>query len=281
MRRSYSRVILALTLILIASAILLLSLGGYLDSVKGLILRPLSGIQEWISSRFTAVRDWITSPREIASLQAQISDLENENSQLKQEIITLREQLAETRILEALLDYARSRPDNVYLASDVIGKDVSPFLRWVLIGAGSDDGITRAMPVVGAEGLVGRVMDVYATVSRVQLITDPNAAVNVKLQSSRSDERADGVLVAELSGELRVELIDPDVDVQPGDLVLTSGLGGSFPADIPVGQVISVRTRDYELFQQAVIQPAVDFGRLNILLVITNFRALPLAETSP
>jgi rod shape-determining protein MreC len=76
-------------------------------------------------------------------------------------------------------------------------------------------------------------------------------------------------------------LIDPDVDVQPGDLVLTSGLGGSFPADIPVGQVVSVRTRDYELFQQAVIQPAVDFNRLDILLVITNFRALPLAETNP
>jgi rod shape-determining protein MreC len=133
------------------------------------------------------------------------------------------------------------------------------------------------MPVVSAEGLVGRVSDVYATVSRVQLITDPALAVNVKMQSTG----ADGVLAAELNGELRVDFIDPEEVVESGELVLTSGLGGSYPPDIPVGEVLSLRARDYELFQQAVIEPVVDFNDLRILLVITSFRPLPVISSSP
>jgi rod shape-determining protein MreC len=104
-------------------------------------------------------------------------------------------------------------------------------------------------------------------VSRVQLITDPEAAVNVRFQESR----ADGVLAAQLNGELWVDLIDQNAAISQGELVLTSGLGGGFPDDIPIGRVLSIRKRDVELFQQAVIQPTVDFENLDIVLVITNF----------
>jgi rod shape-determining protein MreC len=115
--------------------------------------------------------------------------------------------------------------------------------------------------------LVGRVVEVYPTASRVALITDPAEAVNVRLQ----DSRADGVTSAQPNGELRVDMIDQDAEVASGELVLTSGLGGNFPPQIPVGQVISVRRRDFEVFQQAVITPSVDFENLEILLVVTNF----------
>jgi rod shape-determining protein MreC len=159
----------------------------------------------------------------------------------------------------------------------VIGRDVSPFLRSIWIGVGSDDGVARGMPVVTNQGLVGRVMDVFATVSRVQLITDPQSAVNVRLQ----DSRADGVLVAELSGELHIEMISQEETISPEELVLTSGLGGNYPPDIPVGQVLSIRKRDYELFQEATIRASVDFFDLEIVLVITSFRPLPIGDNTP
>jgi len=64
-------------------------------------------------------------------------------------------------------------------------------------------------------------------------------------------------------------------------VVLTSGLGGNFPSEIPVGTVAAVRKRDFDLFQQAVVEPSTDFGRLEIVLVITNFKPFPIGETAP
>jgi rod shape-determining protein MreC len=277
MNRQSSQALLALTLIILTLGLLVLDTAGYLDPVKGLAMRPVGGIQSWLAPRVYALRDMITSPRDIATLQRRIAELEGENAQLQQEIVTLREQIAEAEVLAALLDYARTQPQNLYLASTVISQGASPFLRTVWIGDGSEAGVVRGMPVVTQRGLVGRVIEVFPTVARIQLITDPQAAVNVRLQTSR----ADGTLVAALNGELRVELIEQGAVVTPGELILTSGLGGAFPADIPIGQVISVRQRDYDLFQEAVIQPSVDFSELEIVLVITNFSPLPVEATRP
>lgn len=277
MKRSTSQVLFAGTLILLAAGILILSLGGYLVPLQGLILRPLSGIQSWIALRVAATRDMLTSPRDVASLRGEISQLEAEVARLQQEIISLREQAAEAEILSALLDYARAQPESHYLATIVIGKDISPFLRSLWIGRGSDTGISRGMPVVTDRGLIGRVIEVFPTQARIQLITDPDAAVNVKFQVSR----ADGVLSAQLNGELWVDLIDQNATISQDELVLTSGLGGKYPIDIPVGQVLNIRRRDYELFQQAVIQPSVDFDDIEIVLVITNFRPLQIEQSTP
>jgi rod shape-determining protein MreC len=277
MSRSRSRALFALILALIAVAFIFLSLGGYLDFTEGLLLRPLSSIQGWFSSRYAAIRDLISSPRDVASLRARIAELEAANALLEQQVISLREQVTETEILAALLDFARTQPESRYLAGPVIGRDVSPFLRSVWIGVGSDDGVGHGMPVVTNQGLVGRVMEVFATVSRVQLITDPQSAVNIRFQ----DSRADGVLVAQLSGELYIDMISQEKTITTDELVLTSGLGGTYPADIPVGNVLSVRKRDYDIFQQATIQPAVDFYNLEIVLVITSFRPLPIGDSNP
>lgn len=277
MNRSSSRSLLALSLILLAIGLMVLSLAGYLQPVQGLVLRPLAAIQSWLALRVSAARDMIASPADVAVLRARISQLEAENANLQQENISLRGQLAEVQILAALVDYARTAPESRYLAADVIGRDISPFLRSIVIGRGSDDGILRGMPVVTSRGLVGRVTDVFASVARVQLITDPEIAVNVLLQSSRGD----GVLVPQVNGELWVDQINQSVTVTPGELVLTSGLGGLFPPNVPVGQVISVRRRDFELFQQAVVQPSVDFERLQIILVITNYSPITSSDEEP
>jgi rod shape-determining protein MreC len=78
-----------------------------------------------------------------------------------------------------------------------------------------------------------------------------------------------------------LDMISQDETVEPGDLVLTSGLGGGYPADLIIGQVVSVRSVDVELFQQAVVQTSVDFSRLEIVLVITNFRPVDISPLVP
>jgi rod shape-determining protein MreC len=276
MGRIRTHTFLAIVLILLAAGILLLSEGGILQPAQDFILRPISSIQSWIAVRYSAIRDLINSPSDLAEYRARTAELELEVAQLQQEIIGLQEQVAESQILSSLLNYARSQPENRYMAANIIGVDTSPFIRSVWMDRGSDDGVKQGMPIVTERGLVGRVAEVFANGSRIQLITDPEIIVNTRLQNSR----ADGALAPQVSGEVWVDLIDQDAEVSEGELVLTSGLGGGFPSDIPIGEVISVRKRDYELFQQVVIQPSVEIDNLEIVLIITNFQQLPF-ETNP
>jgi rod shape-determining protein MreC len=270
-------VIFASTLILIAVAVLILQISGYLSPVTNTFMRPVTAVQRWFAVRYIAVRDLIASPSDMAAMREEINQLQAENALLQQEIIALREQASEAEVLAALLDYARAQPASRYLATNVIGRDVSPFIRSVLIGQGSDSGIAVGMPAVTAQGLVGRVEEVFASYARIQLITDPETAVNVKFQQARTD----GILTARLNGEIFVDLIDLNAELVEGELVLTSGLGGKYPPDIPVGQVTSIRRRDFDLFQDATIQSSVNFEELSLVLVITNFEPLIFESTSP
>jgi rod shape-determining protein MreC len=277
MKRTSPRVIFAGTLIIIAVAILILQLSGYLTPITNVLTRPVTALQSWFAVRYIAVRDLLASPNDMATMREEINQLQAENALLQQEIIALREQASEAEVLAALLDFARAQPASRYLATNVIGRDISPFIRSILIGQGSDAGITVGMPVVTAQGLAGRVEEVFSSYARVQLITDPETAVNVKFQQARTG----GILTARLNGEIFVDLIDLNAELSEGELVLTSGLGGKYPPDIPVGSVTSIRRRDFDLFQDATIQSSVSFEGLSLVLVITNFEPLILESLNP
>jgi rod shape-determining protein MreC len=146
----------------------------------------------------------------------------------------------------------------------------------VIINIGSNQGILPGMPVVTNKGLVGRVDAVIAEAARVLLVTDAASAVNVRLQSSDIE----AMLVGSVTGDLSLDMISQDATLTVGDVVLTSGLGGTYPPNLLVGQVLSVRKLDYELFQQAAIQPNVDFNHLGFLLVITNFAPVNISPLS-
>ncbi|HKY78924.1 MAG TPA: rod shape-determining protein MreC [Anaerolineales bacterium] len=261
-----------ITLVLLAAGLLLLALGGYLSPIFSSALRPVYGLQTWLYDRFQAIQDFVNAPTDITRLRQENADLSSENATLQTQIIALQQQVTEIELLSALLDFARARPENAYQAAAVIGRDPSPFLHYVIINRGSDDGIRRGMPVVAQEGLVGRVAQVTANAARVELITDPAAQVGIQLQPSE----VDGVLTGSITGDLSVDLIPQDATLQAGDLVFTSGIGGLFPSSILVGQVSSVRQEAQALFQTATVQPVVDFTRLEIVLVIVNFQPVDL-----
>ncbi len=262
---------------LIVAGIIFLALAGYLAPIIRMTLNPVVDLQSWISTRYTALYEFVTVPRDVASLRQQNAVLTNENSRLQTQIIQLQQQLKEAEVLYALLDFARSRPENEYVASAVIGRDPSPFLSYVIIDHGSDDGIRHGMPVVTQQGLVGRVDAVTASASRLQLITDPGSTINVRLQSTQTET----LLQGSITGDLTLEMIPQETKLNAGDLVLTSGLGGSYPSDVLIGQVISIQRREGELFQTASLQPAVDFTQLQAVLVITNFKPVDIEPLTP
>ena len=257
-----------------------LALGGYFSSASNVFTGSLVNIQTWFATRFTAVQDFLTAPRDMASLQQRNTELEAEVSKLQAQVIQLQQQAGDTEALAALVNFAQARPENRYRGAAVIGLDPSPFLHYVIINQGSNDGIRRGMPVVTEQGLVGRVDAVIADAARVQLITDPASTVNVHLQNSE----VDASLTGSITGDLNLDLIPQDRSLQSGDLVLTSGLGGGYPPNLIVGQVGNPRTNDVDLFKDVNVQPVVDFNQLKIVLVITNFEPVdfsPLETLTP
>lgn len=272
------RPVQTIILVLFVIGLIALALGGYLTPLSRLVLNPVVSAQTWLSVRFHALQNAIAAPQDLARLRQRNSEMEVEVSRMQTEIIVLKQQISETRVLSALVDFARVQPENRYLAASVIGRDPSPFLDYVIINRGSDDGLRRGMPVVTQQGLVGRIAAVTADAARVQLITDPASNINVKLEPSR----AQAVIRGEVSGEISLAMIPQSAQVEIGDLILTSGLGGNYPTNILVGQVTGVRRRETDLFQSASVQPVVDFNQLEIVLIITNFRPIdisPLVST--
>jgi len=277
MKKKFPRSLQTIVIALLAIGVVALALGGYLTSLSNFVNQTIVGGQTWVSTRYLAVIDFLTVPRDVASMRQRNVELEAEVARLQTQVIELQQQVTETQILSALVDFARASPENTYKAATVIGRDPSPFLRYVIINIGSNDGIRGGMPVVTDQGLVGRVDAVTADAARVQLITDPASAVNVSLQNSKTE----AMLVGSITSDLSLDMISQDVTVQPGDVVLTSGLGGGYPPNLLVGQVISVRKLDYELFQQATVQPIVNYDQLQFVLVITNFKPVELAPLIP
>jgi rod shape-determining protein MreC len=193
-----------------------------------------------------------------------------ENLQLRREaairerrVSQLEEQALETQRLQGLLAIRdASRAD--FLAARVVGRDTSNWFKTILIDRGSSVGIRRNLPVIAPDGLVGRVLEVTPTLSKVQLLTDPVSAAGGLVQRTR----VAGIVFGNLEAGLVVRYLPQLADVAVGDEMITSGLGGVFPKGIPVGRVVAVERRSGALFQEATLQPKVDLSRLEEVLIL-------------
>ncbi len=213
----------------------------------------------------------------MATLREENMVLRNEVAQLQSEIIALQENLAQAEILYTLLDFARNNPDHQYVAATVIGREISPYLQYIVIDKGSNDGIRFGMPVVTQQGLVGRIDAVISDAARIQLITDAGSVVNVRLKNAN----VEGQVRGSITGEVSLDMVPIDSKVDIGEVILTSGLGGTYPPNIFVGQVLSLQSRQNALFQTGSVQAIVDFSTLGAVLVITNFDAVDISPLVP
>jgi rod shape-determining protein MreC len=254
-----------------------LALSGYLTSVSRIVVDPIVSAQTWLAKRYQAIQSLITQPEDINTLRQSNIELEAENSKLQVQIIELQQQVSEAQLLSTLVDYERRHVENEFVAAAVIARDLSPFMHYVIIDRGSDDGLRKGMPVITQQGLVGNIAAVTSGAARVQLINDPGSSINAILQQSG----VEGVVNGQITGEIELDMVSKNATIQPGELVLTSGLGGKYPANLVIGQVVTIRSEAFSLFQSASIQPAADFSQLEIVLIVTNFQPEDISPLVP
>jgi rod shape-determining protein MreC len=251
---------------------------GNTQAVENLILKPVTPVQDHLSGLTNDFSDLIQIFRDLKELRHRNEELQDLAGSLMIENVRLKELESENETLRQLLQFTQANPTYTYRAAEVaghvIGQDPSNLLRFIIIDVGTDDGVARGMPVVTDRGLVGRIVEVSSGSSKVLLITDVSSSVNAIVQSSR----ATGIVEGKSGGGLVMKYIPQPVTVNVGDIILTSGLGATFPKRLVIGQVTAVHKRDIELFQQVEIKPTVDFDRLEIVLVITNFEPIEVVQ---
>ncbi len=198
-------------------------------------------------------------------------DTQQQNQTLKRENLELRSELQQTR--EILQQNVRLRKllafvdelDRPALPAQVIGEDASNWARTILIDKGTQAGLSNGLPVVSAQGVVGRIIKIAPNSARVLLITDASSAVAALVQRTRTR----GV-VRGRGDSLSLEYALRDAEIKIGDLLITSGMGGIFPKGLPLCQVETVEKDQFGLFQRIKARPSVDFSHLEEVMVIVG-----------
>ena len=249
----------------------MLYVAGYLTPAREFLLRALAPVQTTVSSLASQVEDVTSTARDLRTLRERNAELQKNIDSLIIENVQLNEIEAENANLRRLLNFAQRHPFFEFRGAEVvarvIGSDPGNLSDYLLISLGKDHGMKEGMPVVTERGLVGRIEHVFGTSSQVLLLTDPASAVNALIQSSCLT----GMVQGQVGGGLEIDYIPQDATVTPGEIVVTSGLGGSFPRNLVIGQITHVYQQDYEMFQRAVVRPSVNFDQLEQVLVITDY----------
>jgi rod shape-determining protein MreC len=245
------------------------------DSALGLlepVFRLASGLRAGVQNLAGGFQD-------VDALRAQVVELQNQVNELMTSAVRLRELQSENDLLRQQLAYKRANPDFDLVgatvlqrnsdAARVIAQDPSNLMRSIIVDQGSAEGVKVGMPVVTPQGLVGRVIETGTHWSKVLLIIDASSSVNAVVQSTRATGMAQGG--PDPNGQLIIRYVPQGEAIKTGDLILTSGLGGNFPKRLVIGQVTEVWKFDIELFQEASIQPSVDFARLEFVLILKKF----------
>jgi rod shape-determining protein MreC len=261
------RATLMLVMIVLLLAGMLLRPSGYLQPVENTIFTVLAPLQYGLHWLGRQVSDRVRVVRELGSLEAHNQELETTVDSLMIENVRLREAEIENANLREQLYFKLANPTYEMLAAEVIGYDPSNLLHYIVIDRGSQDGIVSGMPVVTARGLVGKVSATYPRSARVMLLTDPASSVSALIQSSR----ATGIIQGQGRAGLIMRYVEQNEQVEVGDIVLSSGLGGNLPKRLVIGTVTSVTRAQVEMFQEVQVQSAVQFDRLEMVLVIQGF----------
>jgi rod shape-determining protein MreC len=200
----------------------------------------------------------------LRGVRAENRDLKQQIEQMRLEQVRLSEDAAQARRLQNLLAFKEQFVSKT-VAAQVIGSSGSDLSRVVYIDKGENAGIKRDMPVMTADGIVGKVLMVYPAVSQVLLINDQSSGVGAILEKSRLQ----GVLRGGANGEVMLERVMSDEQVVPGDVVLTSGGDQIFPKGLPVGTVRKV-SNGKDLFLTVKIKPAANLSKLEEVLVLVE-----------
>lgn len=241
-----------------------------------LFLKPARNLFLFISTPFLNILEKagsliISKPANFFEAIASIKDLNLENERLHDEVRKLEsekadliEQGKENEILKKQLGFVEESKDLNLLPAYIIGRAPNSFLQYLILNKGEKDGVKVGQTVISEGLLVGKIIEVSSSTSKVFLITNPTGAVPALTQETRGSGLAKG----EVGYGLVLEDVPKDINIAQGENVLTSGLGGDYPKGLLIGKIEKIISSSADIFQKASLKILTDFSKLEIVFVI-------------
>lgn len=237
------------------------------DNAVGYIVEPVSKLFNSIAVKTGDFFGYFKDKKELINknqeLDNRVMKLEHENSSLQALEI-------ENERLRGLLNFKEQNPQFALEACTVISKDTSNYYSTFLIDKGTNDGIKTNMPVVGAKGVIGYIVETGASFAKVQTIIEGGSSVGCVVTRTGNTAVCEGNTALLKDGLMTMIYVSKEMNLVEGDIVETSGLGEIYPSGIALGRIKEIKTEGITKSQYAVVQPVEDFDVINEVFVITN-----------
>ncbi len=262
-------IIVIVSILLIIAAVFTSRNDGNMGIVEGIVGDIISPIQKIIYGATSYVYNSILDIKERRELLANYQQLKERVAYLEKELIRMNELEKQNQRLRKLLDFATEREEFVVTGARITGKDPGNWFDVFTIDKGKNDGIAVNMAVVTEQGLVGRIIEVGPDWAKVQAIIDGRSSISGIIERTRDNGVVKGNnLFGFEDGTCSMIYLPLDSEIVEGDKVITSGLGGILPKGIYIGEVKEVTRAKRDLYKTAIIEPAVDFRRLEEVLIV-------------
>jgi rod shape-determining protein MreC len=246
-----------------------------LDPVENVTLNVTSPIQAAMRHVTRPVADWVNNITDAGALSDENTKLRQENERLTNELARAREDAIQQQGAKDLDAVRKQFPNDVFVTASVVSRDSVSVRSIIAIDRGKSDGVREGQIVVSeGRSLVGTITKVFDSYAWVTLITDPKSAVSAIVQESR----AEGVVAGNYDASLNMEFVGQGAAVKQGDFVMTSGVGGGYPAGIVIGRVATVQKTDQDLFQEVRVDHLASLSSIERVLVLTSFEPQKLEK---
>lgn len=234
------------------------------NSASNLVM-PIQNGLTYLKNKMAGNNTFFT---DINNLKTENEQLKQKNSELEQLLRELENTKTENETLKEYLNLTEKYGEYKTIPGYVINKDISNYSKTIVINIGKKDGVEENMTVIGDKGLVGHVVSVTDSTAKVQTIIDTASSVSCSMSTTKEAIVCKGTLDDKSS--LKAMYIPTDSNIIQGDSIETSGLGGIYPKGIHIGTVKKVTNTQNMIDRYAIVETAVDFDKLDTVLVITN-----------
>lgn len=238
---------------------------SYIENICNIFVMPIQNGFTYLKNKFSGNDTFFA---DMDTLKQENESLKQKNSELEQSLRELEVIKSENETLKEYLNLKEKYQDYTTIPADVINRDISNYSSTIVINVGSDDGIKEDMTVIADSGLVGHVISVTSNTAKVQTIVDTATAVTSTISTTEDTIIVQGTLDDKTT--LKATFIPTDAVVLEGDSVETSGIGGIYPKGIHIGTIKEVINTSNITDRYAIVETAVNFNKLNTVLVITN-----------
>ena len=273
---------LAVTVVVLSVAflgIIFLSLKGnsnFISSGVGSVISPLQKIIYKANDKLKGSLDFLIN---FSNVKQENQELREKNAELENKLVEYNRMKDENIQLRSMFDYSQANQNYNYLGCNIVGYSGGNISNGYIIDKGTNDGLKKDMIIITSVGLVGKITKADTNFSIVQTIMNENIAVAAMVESTR---QTTGILQGGVNSKneklVTLSNIPMDSEIKEGDVILTSGLGGMYPKEIRIGEVISIDIDSVGIMKKALVRPYVDFDKLDGVFVVVPKEEINIEE---